>query len=129
MTDRTMQVWWRRAVLRANQNTCAVCGKVRPDNELECHHLVKRRYRLLRHDWRNGVPVCVGECHRYADTTTGTAGILSAHKWGEYLGEMVRKYRTVKDYLIDNGISQAQMDAASLDELKTVASGGYKEAS
>jgi hypothetical protein len=129
MTDRTMQIWWRRAVLRKHHNICAVCGRVKPDNELQAHHLVKRRYRLLRHDWRNGVPVCAGECHNYADTTTGTSEILGRHRYGPYLGDIVRTYRTVKDYLTEQGMALAAYDQRTLDELKTVASGGYREAS
>ncbi len=120
MTDRTMQRWWRRAVLTVHKNKCAVCGRIREPEELECHHLVKRRYRILRHDDRNGVPVCKGKCHSYADTTAGTAEILSKHKWADYLNSVVRDFRTVKDYLVQKGITQKQMDEKSLEELKTL---------
>lgn len=120
LNDRTMQSHWRKAVLKANRNRCAVCGIIRADGELECHHLVKRRYRILRHDYRNGVPVCIMGCHRYADTTTGTAEILKKHKYEEYLTGIVRKYQTVKEYLIDYGITQLEKDRADLDELKTI---------
>lgn len=121
MTDRTMQKWWRRAVLAANKNRCAVCGKVRQDSGLECHHLIKRRYRITRHDWRNGVPVCCGECHSYADTTAGTAEILANHPYATGLIDLVRQYRNVKNYLAARGLFLSEFDAETLAELKQIA--------
>jgi hypothetical protein len=124
MTDRTMQRYWRAAVLVQNHFTCAVCHKYQHPNNLEAHHLVKRRYRLLRHDVRNGVLVCCGVCHQYADTATGTAEILTTSPYRVYLTDAVRKWRTYKDFLISIGKSEAEHTAIQLAELKKIAGGG-----
>ena len=71
VSDRTLQRKWRKAVLLAHGNRCVICGLRKPDSELECHHIIPRRKRVLRHDHYNGVPVCVGECHQKAHTEAG----------------------------------------------------------
>ncbi|MGD8567359.1 MAG: HNH endonuclease signature motif containing protein [Gammaproteobacteria bacterium] len=119
VTDRAMQVWWRRAILASHNNTCAVCGRVRSSSDMECHHLIKRRYRILRHDYRNGVPVCVGDCHRKADNNSGW--LISKHQYREHLTDITSNYTTIKDFLIDRGMTLAEHDAQMLEELKEVA--------
>ena len=71
VTDRTLQKYWRKAVLKSHYNRCIICGLIKPDSELECHHIIKRSHRVTRHDYHNGVPVCSGKCHRYAHTEEG----------------------------------------------------------
>ena len=73
VSDRTLQKYWRIAVLKKNHNTCVICGKIKPDSELECHHVIRRNHRVTRHDVKNGVPVCTGDCHRMAHTEKGKA--------------------------------------------------------
>lgn len=125
-SDRYMQTWWRLAVLAANRNTCAECGRIRAPEDLECHHVIKRRVRLLRNDWRNGVPVCRDtDCHRLADGK----GLLIASPINRAHLEHLNRYSTIKDYLVEEGITLAQFDRETLEQLKTVASGGYLEAS
>lgn len=118
LSDATMQRWWRRAVLAYHSNTCAVCGRVRADCDLECHHLIKRRYRILRNDYRNGVPVCKGECHRIADNNSGW--LLAKHPFKDYITRITSTYITVKDYLIDWGMTLAEFDAQTLEDLKGI---------
>lgn len=123
ISDRTMQMWWRRAVLVAGGHKCAVCGRVRPANELDAHHLVNRRCKLLRNDWRNGVPVCRGECHQEAERLTVTTKIIEAYSRRDYL-EWKRGFKTVRDYLVNRGITMDEFERSTLEELKIVANGG-----
>lgn len=125
VSDRTMQRWWRLAVLANNYCTCAVCGAIRTPDELECHHLIKRRYRILRNDFRNGVCVCAGECHRKADNNSGWLIQKSAYR--EHLTKTTSTYTTVKDFLIDEGITQKEFDRRQLAELKKIAKGMHDE--
>ena len=117
VTDRTMQRWWRRAVLIKNYHRCAICGGVRPPTALEAHHLVRRRYRALRHDWRNGVPVCVGDCHAEADRNSAHLIQVSPHR--EHINRISR-FRGVKEYLREAKMSLREFDAACLKELKEI---------
>jgi hypothetical protein len=126
-TDKTMQKWWRLAVLRANGNQCAVCGLIRPDHELECHHLIKRRFRILRHDYRNGVPVCIGDCHRKADANSGW--LIQKHPYRDHITRITSSFVSVKDFLQEEGMSLDEYDAKTLEELKSIVKGGYMEAS
>jgi hypothetical protein len=66
----------------------------------------------------NGVPVCVGECHRYAHTERGKAEIRA--KLGEthmdYLYEKEGIF--IKDYLMALEHSQAEHEKYELARLK-----------
>ena len=70
LSDSNLQDKWRKVVLLKFGNCCFFCGKPKGQVEIECHHLVKRKTLLLRHDWRNGIPVCKFGCHSYAETPT-----------------------------------------------------------
>ena len=99
---------------------CAVCGRVRPAGVLDAHHLIKRRYRLLRNDWRNGVPVCRGGCHLEAERISVTAKIIEESSRRDYL-RWKQEFRTVKDYLVNRGITMNEFERSTLEELKIVA--------
>ena len=117
VTDRTMQRWWRRAVLIKNYHRCAICGRVRPSEQLECHHLIRRRYRALRHDWRNGVPVCAGACHLTADRNSAHLIERSPHR--EHIAKMAQ-FSGVMEYLHEAKMSLREFDEATLRELKQI---------
>lgn len=98
VSDRTLQKYWRKAVLKSNHNRCIICGLIKPDEALECHHVIRRNHRVTRHDYRNGVPVCIGDCHRFAHTEEGKHEIrvrLGSEEMA-YLYE--REKRFIKDY-------------------------------
>lgn len=109
--------------MTAGGHKCAVCGRVRPASALDAHHLVKRRYRLMRNDWRNGVPVCRGKCHQEAERITVTNKIIEEYSRRDYL-EWKRRFKTVKDYLVNRGITMDEFERSTLEELKIVADGG-----
>jgi hypothetical protein len=113
MSDSSLMALWRRAVLRHGGYRCAICGG---GGKLECHHATHRRYRLLRFDWRNGVPVHAGECHE----TANRMGIYAAE--GEYQRYIEDRAKlTYKQYLADTGLSdnefRAQVKAELLREI------------
>lgn len=117
----TMQAYWRKAVLENCKYTCAVCGNKWPASELEAHHLVARHYRALRYSWKNGVAVCRGKCHSVADERSGTAAILRDWPHTQYLENMVRDFRTYKEYLNFCGITERVHTTGQLVELKDMA--------
>ena len=120
VSDRTLQRYWRKAVLLIHGNRCIICGKKKEDSGLESHHLVKRRKRVLKHDAKNGVPVCVGECHQVAHTRKGER--LIADRLGaaqlEYLEE--RESWLIKDYRFSLSHSKEEHEEWELARLKEV---------
>lgn len=141
VSESTLQRHWRRAVLLEWGNYCPICGERGADDELQCHHIVHRRHRLLRHDRRNGVPVHHARiyryiddsneecghraitCHQFADTLTGREMIresLDLERW-EYIKE--RELRNVKDFLVAAGMSRSELEDYELKMLKNFIGG------
>lgn len=123
VSDRTLQKYWRLAVLKKHHNTCVICGKIRQAQDLECHHIIKRRHRVTRHDVMNGAPVCTGECHQIAHTQRGQQLIRdrlgSSHV--EYLYE--RENVLVKDYKDALSYSTKELEQYELENLKKILGG------
>ena len=67
LSDSTLLSLWRKAVHKSWKGKCALCGS---EEELECHHVVPRRHRLLRFDVRNGLLLCK-MCHKLIPTLWG----------------------------------------------------------
>ena len=63
LSDASLLVLWRRAVLKRGGYKCAVCAS---GGKLECHHVIHRRYKMLRWYAPNGIPVHPW-CHAEAD--------------------------------------------------------------
>lgn len=83
--DANMQKLWRRAVRVMRGDNCLRCGSFAD----QCHHVIKRRFLVLRHDWRNGIPLCRA-CHRWVeDRAMGAV-------WAEDQVDM--------DYLLDRAV-------------------------
>ena len=118
VSDRYLQALWRKCVLLMAGNRCIICDRRKKDHELQCHHVVKRRHRVLRHDPKNGVVVCTLVCHEYADSMRGIAEIsakLGADRV-EYLAE--RQQVFIKDYRFALGHSASQHEEWELANLK-----------
>jgi len=111
-SDSNLQVWWRKAVKAIHGDACKICGA----QPVQIHHMVKRRKVVLRHDWRNGLPLCV-ECHAGIDTIKGR-NYIAQYLDMDYLSgwESV----TFKDYLVLHGMTRAEFLNNELDELKKV---------
>ena len=112
LSDSTLSALWRSAVLHRGGYQCVICGH---GGTLECHHVIKRRYRLLFFDHRNGVPVHAGDCHSMADKM----GTDVAHDDRDYLLRISRL--TKKECLRGEGLSETewrrQVKVALLAEL------------
>jgi len=111
-SDSTMQRWWRDAVKSIHGKRCVICSQT----PVQVHHCVHRARAILRHDYRNGLPLCA-ECHNIADTILGRNEVAK-HLDMEYLQE--RERMTFKDYLVRNGMTRAEFLCNQLDELKEI---------
>jgi hypothetical protein len=84
---------------------------------VQCHHVVKRRYAVLRHDWRNGIPLCT-PCHDWIDTLPGAVWLRDT------LGVEIMQYLTVretvniKDHLVQWGMTRKEFDKQTAERLK-----------
>ena len=77
----------------------------------ECHHVIKRRYKITRHDWRNGILLCA-DCHRKAHN--GLLGVVLPEWQSDYLLE--RSGLRFKDYLIQQETTEREFLKMQLDE-------------
>ena len=116
-SDRTVQRAWRNAVLALHKNRCLICGHIRPPEELEIHHIVKRRRLFLRHDWRNGVPLCKA-CHQVAHTKKGEQIIARKHEHYDYL--LDHEQVSMKDYLVLTGSTRDEFVLGEYEDLKKI---------
>ena len=113
LSDSTLSALWRKVVLHVHHNTCVVCHG---GGTLQAHHIIHRRYKILRWNWRNGVPVHAGDCHE----TANLQGIYAAPPvWRDYL--MEKSCQIHKQYLMEHGMSgsewRAEVKADLLAEL------------
>lgn len=118
VSDGYLQQLWRKACLLKNGNRCIICGKKDLDENLQVHHIVHRRQRILRHDVRNGVVVHTIDCHEYADSLRGRAEVaakLGAERM-EYLAD--RELRNVKDWLLALSFTRNDLELFEKDRLK-----------
>ena len=100
-SESTLLALWRKVVRKEWGSSCAMCGANESGGELEIHHIVKRRCKLLKFDPQNGIPVHVGPCHEAANLA---APRLIPAKQYDYL----QYWRGVsfKQYLVDEGITE-----------------------
>lgn len=111
-SDSTMRNYWRRAVKSVHGNACVICRQT----PVQCHHAVHRARAILRHDYRNGLPLCA-ECHNMADTILGRAEVAK-HLDMEWLAKQERI--VFKDYLVQKGKTRADFLNEQLATLKEV---------
>jgi len=112
-SDGYLMKLWRSAVLKEYNYQCAVCGYGNIE-ELQCHHIVYRRHAVLRHSWRNGVPVCRIH-HEFLHTKNGERWLTENHKYYEWLCSMENV--KLKEYLRDNEMSRNEFSVFRYQEL------------
>jgi hypothetical protein len=112
VSDGYLMQMWRKAVLNQYNNKCFRCGKT---EELECHHFIKRRHKLLRWNWRNGIPGC-HDCHKFYHTKIGENWISDRIKFYIYL--LHSENLIYKQYLIDNNLTDNEFRNKILADLK-----------
>lgn len=118
ISESHLQKLWREAVLKNFADCCFFCGQHRSSVEIECHHLVKRKMLLLKHDWRNGIPVCKYVCHSYAETPTGKAKIASYLNDHGLLDYLQARSGQCKQWFVEHGITKTQYLKSMYDDLK-----------
>jgi predicted restriction endonuclease len=114
-TEKYLEKLWRQAVLANYGYRCAKCGNT-IIHEIECHHIVKRRHKILRWDYRNGIPGCKYTCHKYYHTKEGEAFIMRNHRDYDHICDL----ETVlyKQYLADNKMTDAEFRVFRKEEMK-----------
>jgi len=115
VSDSYLLAWWRKAVRAVWGNNCVHCGAP----ATECHHVTRRGKGVLRHDYRNGIPLCL-DCHAWVDRLEGRQWVESNMDM-EYLST---HDVTLKDFLQQEGLSRREFEQMRLAELKAVAGVG-----
>jgi len=113
--DSTLDKAWRAAVLATYHYRCGMCGLSWHVTPVECHHIIKRRRKLTRWNWKNGIPLCV-QCHELAHTKAGERAISQRHPWYEKL--VMLEQVNFKDYLQVAEITENEFRRRTLEELK-----------
>ena len=119
---------WRKAVLEFWGHRCGFCGAY-GDEGLECHHIVRRKNKLLRWNWRNGIPLCkwpISEnkptCHQEGHSKLGERRISLLTPFYEMLVFWERKVS--KGVLQDENKTDNEFRKDLYDDLKECI-GGY----
>ena len=122
VSDGYLNQLWRKAVLAKWGYTCPYCGQTDID-VIECHHIVKRRNKILRWDVRNAVPGCKYSCHQYYHTHAGQRWIEEQldEETLAYLDE--HENMTYKDYLQKKCLTDSEFRLIMLAELKEIIKG------
>ena len=118
MTDRWLMKLWSEAVRVQKGDACYNLECRKPAHSV--HHIVKRRYRTLRYDAKNGVPLCAA-CHPIADRNTAFVLAMISDEDAEYLESMGR--HTFKEWLVVSGQSQREFLTGEANELKEIRKG------
>jgi len=113
--DSTLDAAWRKAVLQSYHYRCGMCGLSWESGGLECHHIIRRRKKLTRWDWRNGIPLCA-DCHPKAHTKQGELFISNRHPYYQDLFNL--ELINFKDYLQAMVLTENEWRARVLEELK-----------
>lgn len=114
--DSNMIFLWRKAVLKKNGHRCFLCGK---DYGLDCHHIVKSRNKILRYDYRNGVPVCNFGCHQKLDSIAGRK-MLEEFRPFDIIHVTEFEKMTFKDYLLSKGMTEREFLEEKKKELNRI---------
>lgn len=105
-TDSTLNKLWRKAVLLQWNNQCARCGNT-DVSILQCHHIIRRRHKVMRHSYRNGITGCP-ECHRFYHTKQGEvliSRIIDHYDWLCSMENVLYKQYKIDNCLTDNEFS------------------------
>lgn len=112
-SDGYIQSLWRKAVFLGWGKKCALCGS---QDRVEAHHVKSRRHRVLRHDLRNGIPLC-GRCHQKADTHQVREEIRkSMYPMIDWLDEMEQV--TLADFCSRANMTKSEFYLEQVDTLK-----------
>ena len=118
LSDGNLMRLWRKAVLKKNMNRCFICGNTDTDI-IDCHHIVKRRHKILRYDFRNGVPVCRIGCHNRLDSIAGLKMLESMRPF-DIIHVKEFENMTYKDYLQKHEMTNTEFLQQKKKELEDI---------
>lgn len=116
ISDSRLMSLWRKAVLAHNHHQCLLCGRS-GDSNLQCHHVIARRRKYLRYDYRNGVPLCVS-CHQRCHTKTGDRELSRVFRHYDYC--LDNENVIIKNYLVNRGMTDTDFMLEKKKELMYV---------
>ena len=100
-----MAHYWRQACLVKCKHRCQICG-LYADENLQIHHIIKRRYKTTRWYYKNGCALC-HKCHSEVETRSAVRRELE-NNW-KYMKELddlnMVDYKT---FLSNKGYSHEQ---------------------
>jgi hypothetical protein len=114
-SDSYLNQLWTKAVRVQKGEMC--CNPECRNPATGTHHLIKRRYKVLKYDVKNGLPLC-SVCHPIADRNSAWALSLVSEEDREYLGELGKF--TLDDYLAYMGKTRDEFLAGEAAELKRI---------
>ena len=117
--ESTMMKYWRMAVRAKRGDWCVFPGCTSPADQ--CHHFVHRKFKLTRYDVENGLPLCMTH-HNRADRLNERMELEKLLDM-EYL-QSLTKYTTIKDFLVERGMTEKEFLIDELEALKGVVNGG-----
>ena len=120
-TDNYILKLLRQAVLILHDGKCFLCGND-IKQQLDIHHVVKRRNRILRYDYWNSVPVCRSKCHARMDSLEGLEEFKKRHPT-KY--DYIKYYQnmTLKQYLFEHKMTKKEFYAEKVKALKEIIKG------
>lgn len=110
-SDGYLMKLWRQAVRKQKGDRCLNCGAPATGT----HHIIKRRFRVLRYDVLNGVPLC-SVCHPIADRSQQFALELVSREDRDYLAQM--GVYTLPEWLSINRMTHDEFLKAEAEGLK-----------
>jgi len=115
VTDRYLTTLWSKAVRTLKGEYCRnpECSELAQGT----HHIIKRRYRVLRYDVKNGIPLCM-RCHPIADRSAPWALTLIPREDADYLTQM--SVYTLPEWLSINHQTRDEFLEQEADELKRI---------
>lgn len=117
LSDKYMLQLWRLAVLIIYCHRCAFCGMYGDDN-LQVHHVVRRKHKITRYLPMNGLPLC-HKCHSLAHTKMGEKKIMNI--LGESYEKLVdMELVSYKQYLQENKMSEKEFMIKAAEDLKAI---------
>jgi hypothetical protein len=106
LSDSTLIKLWRQAVITTYGGKCVICQAI---GNLECHHIVHCKIKVLRWDRDNGVPVCPSlrsNCHQFADSLAGREIVKQVIGQERYNHIKELEHVLFKDFIRNLGISE-----------------------
>lgn len=86
-TETHLDSLWRNRVYERCYGRCIMCGST---SSLECHHIIKRRFRNTRWDINNGALLCQTH-HIFAESHPREFAALLDKKYGEGFYDGLKK--------------------------------------